>query len=68
MEVVVDSPNVRYGDGFLEADYDYLTTRVEKRGAKLVVRFSFVSFLFFLAGFCCGSLPASGLEKSINNI
>lgn len=37
MEVLAESPNVRYSDGFLEADYDYLTTRVEKRGAKLVV-------------------------------
>lgn len=25
----VDSPNVTYGDRYIEADYDYCTTRVE---------------------------------------
>lgn len=39
MEVVVESPNIKYSEGTIEATYDYLTTRVEKQGRKLVVSF-----------------------------
>lgn len=28
-KIEVDSPNVTYGDRYIEADYDYCTTRVE---------------------------------------
>lgn len=28
--IEVDSPNVTYGDRYIEAEYDYCTTRVEQ--------------------------------------
>lgn len=55
MEIQVESPNVKYFDGYLEADYEYLTTKVEKKETKLVVSLTSSS----------GSFPAAG---KINNI
>lgn len=37
MEVVVNSPNVKYTENYIEANYDYHTTKVERRGQKFVV-------------------------------
>lgn len=37
MEVVVSSPNVKYSKEFIESNYSYAITRVEKRGSKLLV-------------------------------
>lgn len=35
--VQVDSPNVTYTDRYIEADYDYCTTRVDTAGGKYKV-------------------------------
>lgn len=47
MEVYVSSPNVKYTDDYIEAIYDYQSTKVEKRGSKYLVRI-FTIFLFTL--------------------
>lgn len=44
MEVYVSSPNVKYSENYIEAVYDYHSTKVEKRGSKYLVRFSLHSF------------------------
>lgn len=35
--IQVDSPNVNYGDRYIEADYDYSTSRVESNAGKYKV-------------------------------
>ncbi|KAF2897555.1 hypothetical protein ILUMI_08623 [Ignelater luminosus] len=36
MEVVVNSPNTKYSENYIESLYEYQTTAVEKRGSQLV--------------------------------
>ncbi|GJQ83918.1 putative inositol-3-phosphate synthase [Trypoxylus dichotomus] len=36
MEVYVNSPNVKYDEDFIESEYEYTSTNVEKKGNKLV--------------------------------
>jgi hypothetical protein len=40
----VNSPNIKYTNDFIEADYDYQITKVESNGDILMV--SSISFLF----------------------
>ena len=42
--IEVESPNISYGDRYIEADYDYCTTHVEPVNGKLKVS---PFFLFF---------------------
>lgn len=37
MDIVVDSPNVKYSDNFIEAKYDYPHATARKDGNKIVV-------------------------------
>ncbi|RZC35638.1 Inos-1-P synth domain containing protein [Asbolus verrucosus] len=37
MDIVVNSPNVKYTENYIEANYDYLHTRAEKNGNKIEV-------------------------------
>ncbi|XP_064213741.1 inositol-3-phosphate synthase [Tribolium castaneum] len=37
MEIVVNSPKVKYCDNYIETNYDYLYTKAEKRGNKIEV-------------------------------
>jgi hypothetical protein len=43
----VNSPNVKYTNEFIEADYDYQITKVESDGDVLMVRPSSFSFSAF---------------------
>lgn len=42
--IEVDSPNVTYGDRYIEADYDYCTTRVEQTAGG---RYKVIVFQYF---------------------
>jgi hypothetical protein len=44
---LVNSPNVKYTDDFIEADYDYQITKVESNGDVLMVSSSSFSFSAF---------------------
>jgi hypothetical protein len=41
---LVNSPNVKYTNEFIEADYDYQMTKVESNGDVLMVSSSLYSF------------------------
>ena len=38
MDIVVNSPNVKYSENYIESNYEYLYTKVEKSGSKIEVR------------------------------
>lgn len=52
MEIVVKSPKVKYSENYIEANYDYLYTKAEKRGNNIEVR----------------SRPNSVLDKKIGGV
>jgi hypothetical protein len=53
----VNSPNIKYTNEFIEAEYDYQITKVESNGDVLMVSYSSSSFsaarnMMFLKMFC----------------
>lgn len=44
---LVNSPNIKYNNDFIEADYDYQITKVESNGDLLMVSSSSFSFSAF---------------------
>lgn len=38
MEIVVNSPNVKYTENYIETKYTYEYTRAEKQGNQILVR------------------------------
>jgi hypothetical protein len=38
MDIVVNSPNVKYAENHIETNYEYLYTKAEKLGNKIEVR------------------------------
>ena len=38
MDIVVNSPNVKYSENYIESNYEYLYTKAEKSGSKIEVR------------------------------
>merc|ERR1711911_354064 len=57
--IEVESPNISYGDRYIEADYDYCTTHVEPVNGKLKVSPFFLFFFFLLL-----PLPISILKRA----
>lgn len=50
-QIIVTSPKVQYHNDYIEAEYNYETTRVEKQGSKIFVsKKFFFSYIFSFKG------------------
>ena len=70
VSISVDSPNLTYGDRYIEADYDYCTTRVEHVDGKYKVPAPVTGLLFspFKSIDCIARRVASHEAPSLRNV